>query len=570
MLSSTSPGQSERPPRICNVATKCISRDDFLRSFAPFVDDSSLFIPTNLSFELGQLVRFQVSLADGTVVLAGMGEASLLLEGPTGPLGKSGVRFLIRDVDESSRTLHDELATRRRRAVGAGVAGIGVDTGEPARLTRTIHGLAPGAGASGRPPESPALISAEAPFERPRPRPPAIPAASGGGTGVQAKAGQQSSLSVAEAGAANPPELRSPPRFDIRPEGTQDFFPQVSASPSAGIGLEDHDPFTEATLSANEPPGDEHTLGDPRAEAGVRTGDGPGFSLPRPPAEGRPDEYSPPAVQVLAAPTRAPTASSGLRTPSDKAVLRPPPIRVNRGRRFGVTVLAASAGLLLAFLIWMRANRPNEPAAPAGELNATRELAAPTPVAAAPPPRPEAEPMPSSPGPALPGSAAAPVVRAPVFEPSTAPGRKCRARIDSEPRGAMVMLGPTRLGRTPLKRTMVPCGAASVTISHPRYLPATLLLEAAPNAPVMVSARLSRPQALLKLSSTREGALFRVNGNKVGRGPRQVTLSRYESVRVDARVPGQRPWVRKIYLKDPLTEVVAVFDGPRGRRSRSR
>ena len=121
-------------------------------------------------------------------------------------------------------------------------------------------------------------------------------------------------------------------------------------------------------------------------------------------------------------------------------------------------------------------------------------------------------------------------------------------------------LGRDTLGRTPLARTAVPCGAASVTLTHPRYLPATVALEAGPNAPVTVSARLSRPAAQLQLSSSPPGAIFKVNGDKVGRGPRNVTVLRFETVRVEARLPGQKPWRRKLYLKDPVTQVEAAFD----------
>ena len=96
-----------------------------------------------------------------------------------------------------------------------------------------------------------------------------------------------------------------------------------------------------------------------------------------------------------------------------------------------------------------------------------------------------------------------------------------------------------------------------MTISHPRYLPATVALEAAPNAPVAVSARLSRPVAQLQLTSEPAGAMFKINGRRIGRGPRNVTVSRFETVRVEARLPGQPPWRQKIYLKDLVTEVEA-------------
>jgi hypothetical protein len=39
-----------------------------------------------------------------------------------------------------------------------------------------------------------------------------------------------------------------------------------------------------------------------------------------------------------------------------------------------------------------------------------------------------------------------------------------------------------------------------------------------------------------------------------------VTVSRFETVRVEARLPGRKPWKRKIYLKEPITQVEAAFD----------
>jgi hypothetical protein len=231
-------------------------------------------------------------------------------------------------------------------------------------------------------------------------------------------------------------------------------------------------------------------------------------------------------------------------------------VRPSRARKMAPLVLAASAGLLIAFLAWMRVNRPTQaPVAVTSLVTAPAQPPRPVPTAEPmPPPVPAARPAPSErPSPPEPAAEAP--------EPALAKGpRNCRARIESTPKGAVVMLGRVPLGRTPLVRTAVPCGAASVTLTHPRYLPATVSLEAAPNAPVSVTARLSRPAAQLQLSSSPAGAVFKVNGNRVGRGPRNVTVSRFETVRVEARLPGQKPWRRNIYLKDPVTDVQAAFE----------
>jgi hypothetical protein len=583
--------KGERPPRICNVATKCVSREDFLRSFSPFVDDTTLFIPTKLAFEIGQLVRFQVSLADGTVVLAGIGEACELLTGPTGPLGKSGVRFLIKDIDEPSRALREELAARRRKAVAAGVAAPSVEPAEPARLTNTMQGMPPSRPAEAPPPRvAPApprapLIAASPPAA-PRSAAPAAPA-------TPALRAQVAPTMMAQ---PSPPELRPEPRMEMPPEAHPDpsghrmdtlAQPRIEAPPpepyappqpepfpqgSLNLPRNEHDPFNEATLSANDP--DEQTRQDLKAEALGRLATESDFSSARPPRFAQPAPPAPPPVL-------------GGAFEDDAFALAE--LRPGRLRRLAPMVLGTVAALLVAFVVWMKVTRPREaPAAAeplAGEAApqpAAAAVPAPVPAPAPPaPPRPAAEPLPPPESPPVAREAAPespppvreaepeppPVARekAPVSPPPrqkaevTGP-RRCQARIDSRPRGATVTLGKLTLGRTPLSRTAVPCGAVSVTISHARYLPATVALDAAPNAPVSVSARLSRPVAQLQLASSPDGAVFKINGDRVGRGPRNVTVSRFESVKVEARLPGMKPWVRKIYVRDSVTEVVATFN----------
>jgi hypothetical protein len=683
----------DRPPRICNVATKCVSREDFLRSFAPFVEDTTLFIPTKLAFELGQLVRFQVALADGTVVLAGVGEASELLTGPTGPLGKSGVRFTIKEIDEPSRALRDELASRRRRALAAGVAGAGVEGAEKARMTKTMHGPAANLRTAPRPTEvppprepapttrplaeiRPALLNtaaiSDAPIgeakTEPRPLPGPLPSSPPrpGDRGfltepsfeaVEPLEGEHTREDVRatdirssdddmetrpgrplRAGGVDPPGMGQlgrqatvfsiPPRDGpaapaqepgLAPSGREpasaaafarDSAAQLglardpapapmareplalsreSTAPAASLVREwggqaapMREPAPAPVAFAREspaqasaardavpplPPREPPPVPPPRDQQGA-----PVFELdPYPHVPPARDAHPHPPPQREGHPRASGQRPSARHAASAREPIPPVGERGLRGRRVAPFVLAGAAGLLIAFFAWMRFNRTPEPAPSATTLVAAPTPAAPevepAPVAAAPqrPAQPAAESMPAA-RPAAPAARPPAAAPPPAAEPATpraqaaAGPRNCQARIESKPPGAVVMLGPQTLGRTPLARAAVPCGEASVTITHPRYLPASVALDATPNAPVSVSARLSRPVGQLQLSSSPDGAIFRVNGERVGRGPRNVTVSRFESVRVEARLPGQRPWKRKIYLKDPVTQIEATFE----------
>jgi hypothetical protein len=211
-------------------------------------------------------------------------------------------------------------------------------------------------------------------------------------------------------------------------------------------------------------------------------------------------------------------------------------------RRAAPPTAAALVGLMLGFFLW---GRP-QPAAPPPLVVA----AAPTRGVAAPAPPPAEESPPPVDLAALPSAdRAAPAERA---TPSS-----CTARIESRPPGALVTLGRRRLGKTPLGQVSVPCGEASVVLSHPRYRPATETLRASPEAPASLSARLARPSAELQLASQPDGAVFKVSGQIVGRGPRRVTVSRFESMRIEASLPGYKSWSQRVYLKGATMKLQA-------------
>src|SRR3954447_6386723 len=86
-------GAADARLRICNVATKCATRDEFIASFTPLVDEDSIFVPARIGLELGGVVRFQIALADGKLAYAGVGEAREVHTETTGPFGRAGVKF---------------------------------------------------------------------------------------------------------------------------------------------------------------------------------------------------------------------------------------------------------------------------------------------------------------------------------------------------------------------------------------------------------------------------------------------------------------------------------------------
>ena len=160
---------------------------------------------------------------------------------------------------------------------------------------------------------------------------------------------------------------------------------------------------------------------------------------------------------------------------------------------------------------------------------------------------------------------AAPEPTSPAARPSATAG--CSADIESVPAAEVTVAGKA-LGLTPLRAVVVPCGDSQLSLEHPRYRRLTKTLHAVPDAPAQVSLRMQRPSAKLHLASSPAGAVFKVNGDTVGRGPRTLDVLRFETIRVEATLPGQKPWRRKIYVKAAETKLQASLAG--GSRSRRR
>jgi hypothetical protein len=145
-----------------------------------------------------------------------------------------------------------------------------------------------------------------------------------------------------------------------------------------------------------------------------------------------------------------------------------------------------------------------------------------------------------------------------VGEPvaGTTPG-ECSARIVTEPPEAKIVWGGQPLGASPLEHAQIPCGSATVAIEHERYQPVTQVLNADPGKPVVVSLRLHRPPGTLVVTSAPAHAYVTVNDQMLGPAPRRLAAWRYEQVSIRATYPGYQPWTKKIYLKEPTTNVTA-------------
>jgi hypothetical protein len=127
----------------------------------------------------------------------------------------------------------------------------------------------------------------------------------------------------------------------------------------------------------------------------------------------------------------------------------------------------------------------------------------------------------------------------------------------TEPDGAEVLWGKRSLGKTPLTDVSVPCGAATVSLDRERYKPISRTVTVQPGARATVDERLHRPPATLILTSSPPKARYILNDSVLGPAPHKVGVMRFESVRVEAFLPGYEPWQKTFYLRKPVTKIDA-------------
>jgi hypothetical protein len=565
-----------------HISTTCASREEFLAAFTPYVHGITVFIPGLVNIRVGEKVRLRLSLRDGTNAFRALVEAHTIHSEPNGPMNKSGVVFVLSRLDEPDRLLHQELLRRHRALLAAertpaltpgplGLTPMPIPTGPlpqsgngadnpfaemstkaidflvEAKLTEGEAALA--ASTLG----TAATLAVALPVVKPAgaipPQQPAALAPAPKSASTPAPAPARAALTPTPppgAGITPPPP---PPNAGLTPP-PRPLAPAVTPSPARAIIPAPEAPAIAAPPAAGAPvtsalPAASAISVPPPAPASAASAAPVGSPAPVPARE-RPATPSPPSVFTSAAPrpvvprtTARPVAATAERSS----------MRTRRALgRVGAGATLGACGLL-GYLMFAGGDRPPTPGrhpapAPAVAPAAALALAAPPPATT-----PAGETVPGG-TPAAPPAPAAP---------------SCTATIESTPR-ASAFLGGKALGRTPLRETPVPCGASELVLSHPRYRKLSQPLNASPDAPATVSARLERPSAQLQLRSKPTGATIKVNGRDVGRAPLKLDLARFETVNVQATLPGRKPWKRKVFLKSPVTKLEAAITPKRTRR----
>ncbi|MEJ7734520.1 MAG: hypothetical protein WKG00_35645 [Polyangiaceae bacterium] len=129
---SEQPIESQAPRRRLRVVTRCADIDEFMAAFAPFTDETSLFVVTTAPRPVGPRQPFVIQLRDGTSVLSGEGDVVESLHDPDAPVRGMRVRLLA--LDEDGRRMHEALLAHAASQVG-GVRGAAAG-GQPAVCSR--------------------------------------------------------------------------------------------------------------------------------------------------------------------------------------------------------------------------------------------------------------------------------------------------------------------------------------------------------------------------------------------------------------------------------------------------
>ncbi len=546
------PSKSDRsaePLRNCILSTKATSREEFVAQFVPFLEPHTLFIPAVLKIEPGQSVKFAFSIKGGHTLLSGRGDAIDIVPVGQGPRKKAGVRISLLEIDVAARGVYEAILRKK---------GVAIPTSGPAVPKRNVS-------------ELPTRVVPN-PLE----------------------AGRRAAAAAAAAAAASDHKTLSPGPVSAAPGQRTPGSPlTLPANPFSNIDTAALSFFVECTLTEDndgtfswddgaEPMPPESLLEDdePEIVAVVPPAPPPALPLPLPPpmpalSKSRANMPALPSMVVSAAlaatdrdlsavPVKEPVAVA---EPSlvEEAAYEPTPAfamvapeavgpMVALRTRFArlpawarIAAPAAAATLLVLALIGALSGRTS-PAKRLPVAAAPKASVAPAITPITVPAAAEPAVAPSAPNAAADKAAARPAGKG-----------VCSASLTSQPSGALAVVGRRKLGRTPLSNARVPCGEAEVVFRHVRYSSAALQLTSTPDAPGSLSARLVRPRAQLALSSTPDGAVFKVNRVPAGRGPRKLEVSRFESLRVEAVLPGYAPWKKTVYMRGATLKLNATL-----------
>jgi hypothetical protein len=565
---STGRPDSGRPPTL-RLRTQLSSIDEFVKSFAYFVDETTLFVSSRTTVPVGLRRRFVVTLGDGQEVFCGEGE---IVESPArlgGPGSPAGMRLRLLQVDEESQPMHARLLERRRERVARVTEPPFVPASEDDETTRVSEETTGMSEETTRVSEEPRRLAAEIAFAPtvtsraktsgpggpPRipkpagvppipkpgdpPRVPTVPTAP-----PSSKPGGQAAMPLARPlGKAG---WRSP--YDKKPA---DRANPAARSPGAADGPAELD--VDAASSAHAPPdmGDEGPRAEGEAtqkgeEASSGEKEGAASALPLPaPVEARPSPVRP----------APPADASDEREPAAPAV-DPPARRLATPRKKLAGIVAAAAVAVVA-AYWGLADRGHasqerEEARAVDDSRAHTSssgaaAASTAPLADGPdaavdaPYAAQGDLRDDVPGDALAGE------KVEIEAARLSEDDECVAHIDSTPSGASVTIDGLAVGETPLTDLLIECGVPlSVHIARQGFQDHHQRVEASPETPVEMTATLQRLMTQLRVETTPPGATITIDGEVVGSAPIDARVRQAASVHVTATLRGHKVWVQQI------------------------
>jgi hypothetical protein len=528
---------------VIQLVTRCGSAQEFIERFARFTTATHVIVPALPKVSVGTAGPFVIRLKDQTVMMQGRCEVTEIRPVPVPPGGAAAhvpqALMSLRLVEMDAHSCGIHLRLMERHAAVAKPSPSPPPAPAPVRRTpaRALSLVPPlqdarPAGADPRPP-APAAPPPPAPavstmqvmsIPRPPPRPRATAPLVSPAAHATVALAAASPPEAAPALEGAPPEIAIAPRPETRVAGADFTLP---ANPLSELDAADLSRLIDVTLlettgndiaDGDTAAGVDTAWADPAASVDTAIGDA---------ARGKTAGGSAPSARETA--RIAPLASKPKAHPENRLD------RAERiARRWGPYAACVLAGVLLGIAL-----KPASKKAPA-------------PPAAAPA-------VVASPGAALPSPASAPAA-----EHGAPAARDCTARVTSKPAGAVVFWGELAIGSTPIDRAAIPCGTAIVTFRRERYAEATETITANPGQGAVVAERLYRPPAKLMVSSSPPHALIKLNRHRLGPAPRKVSVMRYEHIRLEASLPGYRPWKKTVYLKEPESTVdIALVPLPR-------
>jgi hypothetical protein len=501
---------------VIQLVTRCSSEEEFVERFARFTTENDVVVPALPHVTVGTSGQFVIRLKDQSVMMKGRCEVTEIRSVPVVPGGaapapgtRALMRLRLREMDAHSAGIHLRLMERHASVSKPPTAPPPAAPEPVRRPSARLLTLVPPI----RDVPAPTALPRQEKLAPPPPPPPAssmqvvtVPGARslrGAPPPVRAASSMgQTSVGAVAAMAPAPPEAESTeisqlPRHETRAAGAAFTLP---ANPLSDLDADDLAGFIESTLlEGGGGTVDAAPLGVAETMVGGAHGGGAGDAR---------------------APAAAPAPASAPRTET----------RAERAGRIARRVAPYAACVLAG--VWLGiALRPSAKVAV---------------VVGAPNVEPAAT---------APATEPAPV--APPVGSATQASRDCVARVKTTPAGAQVFWGDLALGQSPLEQAAIPCGAGTLTFRRERYAELTRAIRAERGQNAIVEERLSRPPAKLVVTSTPPHALIKVNRSRFGPAPRRINTLRFEHIRVEASLPGYRPWKKTVYLRDADVKIDA-------------